>query len=92
MMTYVYRSDKRPETYVYLREQDAFGMLPADLLKALSPLKPALNFDLRPERKLAQADTAKVLANLEQIGYFIQFPPNETTLKYMVGDERDQLV
>lgn len=92
MMTFVYRSDKRPETYVYLREQDAFGVLPPDLLKALSPLKPALQFDLQPERKLARDDTSKVLANLSSIGYHVQFPPNETTLKHLIGDERDQIV
>ncbi|AHE99490.1 YcgL domain-containing protein [Thioalkalivibrio paradoxus] len=77
MHCYVYHSSRRPGTYVYLPRRDDFAGVPQALLDALGRLEFALAFDLPPERRLAQEDTATVLANLESKGFHLQLPPPE---------------
>ncbi|HWT15663.1 MAG TPA: YcgL domain-containing protein [Patescibacteria group bacterium] len=75
MQSFVYRSQKRDDTYVYLRERDAFGVLPANIAATLGELQFVLEVALTPERKLAREDAAVVRANLAARGFHIQFPP-----------------
>ena len=75
MQCYVYRSEKRDDTYVYLRERDAFGLVPANIAKKLGALSFVLEVALTPERKLARDDAGVVRANLLAQGFHIQFPP-----------------
>ena len=75
MKTFVYKSTKRADTYVYLAERDAFGVLPAPLAERLGPLVFVLEVDLTPERKLARTDPAVVRANLAAHGFHVQAPP-----------------
>lgn len=75
MHCHVYRSSKRDDTYVYLRERDAFGLLPANIAMTLGELHFVLDVTLTPERKLAREDAAVVRANLAARGFHIQFPP-----------------
>ena len=75
MQSFVYRSQKRDDTYVYLRERDAFGVLPANIAATLGELQFVLEVVLNPERKLAREDAAVVRANLAARGFHIQFPP-----------------
>ncbi len=75
MQCFVYRAEKRDDTYVYLRERDAFGLLPANLAGMLGELRFVLDLSLTPERKLAREDANVVRANLAAHGFHIQFPP-----------------
>lgn len=75
MQCYVYRSEKRDDTYVYLRERDAFGLVPANIAKTLGALSFVLEVALTPERKLARDDAGVVRANLAAQGFHVQFPP-----------------
>lgn len=75
MQCHVYRSSKRDDTYVYLRERDAFGLLPANIAAPLGELHFVLSVELTPERKLARDDANVVRANLAARGFHIQFPP-----------------
>lgn len=75
MQCFVYRSDKKLDTYVYLRERDAFAVLPPQIAATLGELGFVLEVALTPERKLARGDSAVVRANLVANGFHIQFPP-----------------
>jgi uncharacterized protein YcgL (UPF0745 family) len=75
MHCYVYRSQKREDTYVFLRERDAFALLPANIAGTLGELRFVLAVELTPERKLAREDANVVRANLAARGFHIQFPP-----------------
>ncbi|MBS3800627.1 MAG: YcgL domain-containing protein [Thioalkalivibrio sp.] len=77
MRCYVYRATRRADTYVYLPEKDEFSELPEGLTRALGRLEFALEFELTPERTLAQEDPQRVLANLDEQGFHLQFPPSE---------------
>lgn len=75
MHAYVYKSRRKADTYVFLRERDGFTALPEPLRSTLEPLDFVLDVALTPERKLAREDAALVRANLVARGFHLQFPP-----------------
>jgi uncharacterized protein YcgL (UPF0745 family) len=74
MLAYVYKSQRKDDTYVYLARRDAFAQLPEPLRSRLGPLRFVLEVTLTPERKLAREDAAVVRENLAARGFHIQFP------------------
>lgn len=56
MQAYVYKSQRKPDTYLYLAARDDFGCLPQPLLASLQPLVFVLDVALTAERTLARAD------------------------------------
>ena len=77
MQCIVFKSNRRPDTYVYVADQAALDKLPSALQQGLGKLDEVLRFELSPERKLAREDARLVCANIESIGYHVQFPPPE---------------
>jgi len=75
MQCFVYKSLKRAETFVFLRERDAFDLLPRTLADSLGPLHFVIELALAPERKLAREDVETVMANLSGPGFHLQLPP-----------------
>lgn len=75
MQVFVYRSSRKPDTYVYLAQRDAFAALPEPLLASLGRLEFALEFALTPERRLAREDAQAVRRNLATQGFHLQMPP-----------------
>jgi hypothetical protein len=75
MHAYVYKSLRKQETYLYLRDKDAFGLVPDPVRAPLGALAFVLAVELRPGRRLARADVEVVMANLESPGYYLQAPP-----------------
>lgn len=75
MQAYVYKSTRKAETYVYLREREAFELLPPALRAQLGGLQFVLEVALTPERRLAREDAAIVRRNLASAGFHLQLPP-----------------
>ena len=75
MDCFVYKSLKRADTFVFLRERDAFELLPRTLADSLGPLSFVIELALSPERKLAREDVETVIANLRGPGFHLQLPP-----------------
>ena len=84
MQAYVYNSQRKADTYLYLAARDDFACLPEPVRAQLGPLQFVLEVALTPERKLALADPAVVRANLAAQGFHLQFPP--TMLDPMTED------
>ncbi|RMG30355.1 MAG: YcgL domain-containing protein [Gammaproteobacteria bacterium] len=76
----VYKGRRHPDVYLYLREGAAFTCVPEGLLRALGPLEAVLHLELHPGRRLAQADVRQVLHQLRTQGYYLQLPPQKTSL------------
>lgn len=74
MHAFVYKSQRKPDTYLYLREKDAFGLVPDPVLTPLGALQFVLAFELDAGRRLAREDSAVVRANLEARGFHLQRP------------------
>ena len=75
MLAYVYKSLRKPDTYVYLAERDDFARLPEPLRNQIGALQFVLEVALTPERRLAQANPDVVRTNLASRGFHLQFPP-----------------
>ncbi len=75
MQAYVYKSQRKQDTYVYLAVRDDFSAVPDALMATLGPLSFVLEVALTPERRLALADADAVRANLAERGFHLQMPP-----------------
>lgn len=76
MHAYVYKSQRRADTYVYVARRDDFESLPGPLREQLGPFVFVLDVALVPGRRLAREDADEVRANLAGRGYHVQFPPS----------------
>ena len=75
MKCFVYKSNKKADSYIYLNQKDDFKKIPEQLLKIFGIPEFALEFDLTEDRKLALADAKQVIQNLSEQGYYLQMPP-----------------
>ena len=73
----VLRSDKTPNTYLYLTMQMEFDDLPETLRRHFGEPETFLQFNLTAERKLALAQSDNVLRALEVQGFYLQLPPTD---------------
>ncbi len=79
MQCFVYRSQRKKGTYLFILQRDDFAKVPESLMQLFGTPEFSFEFTLTPERKLIQADTKEVERNLKENGFFLQLPP---------GDER----
>ena len=72
LICFIYRSERKPDTYLYLLSKDDFSKVPPELLKVFGEPEFSFQFELSPERSLAKEDPAEVYVNLQQQGYHLQ--------------------
>jgi uncharacterized protein YcgL (UPF0745 family) len=72
---FIYKSLRKADTYLYVVNADDFAAVPTALRERLGRLEFVLELELSPERKLARADGAQVIAALSSQGYYLQLPP-----------------
>lgn len=75
MKCFVYKSNKKADSYIYLNQKDDFKKIPEQLLQLFGEPEFALEFELTEDRKLALADAKQVIQNLSEQGYYLQMPP-----------------
>jgi uncharacterized protein YcgL (UPF0745 family) len=80
MQCFIYKSLKKDGLYLYMAKKDNFASLPEALLASVGKLVFVMALELTPERKLAREDSQKVLASLQDKGFFIQMPPSTSSL------------
>jgi len=69
---HIYRSSRKPDTYLYLVDKDDFSILPENLLSLFGDPEFSFSFELAIDKNLVKEDTAEVLENLESQGYHLQ--------------------
>lgn len=74
MHAYVYKSQRRADTYVYLAQRDAFDVLPAPVRERLGVLTFVLDVALVPGRRLARENPEVVRDHLQRTGFHLQLP------------------
>jgi uncharacterized protein len=77
MHCFVYASQRKADTYVWLAKRDNFEVLPASLVMMLGDLRFVLEVELQPERRLPRENVEAVLQNLQTQGWHLQLPPQE---------------
>ncbi len=84
----VYSSLRKDEMYLYVDKKDELTKVPDALLEMFGPPKLVMDIPLKADRKLARVDTEKVLAGLEEQGYYLQMPPPKDD--YMLDLHKDR--
>jgi uncharacterized protein YcgL (UPF0745 family) len=76
MNSYIYKSSKKDELYLYLATKDDFSMIPQTLFDSMGK-EPVfvMELALSPDRTLAREDVNAVMKNLETKGFHVQMPP-----------------
>ena len=75
MRSFVYKSVRKPDTYLYLRDEGGFDVVPGDLLERLGPPTFVIELLLDPSRPLARENIDTVMGNLSANGWHLQLPP-----------------
>jgi uncharacterized protein len=71
----VYRSSRKQEMYLYVDAKEDLARVPEALLRRFGKPVEALSLLLTSDRRLARADAAQVLADIEAQGFYLQMPP-----------------
>lgn len=87
----IYRSPRHEGMYLYVDRAEDLQRVPEDLLQRFGKPQHAMTLVLHPQRTLARVDVEKVLAALEDSGYFLQLPPQPDAYMRELRDRNDKL-
>ncbi|WP_455212402.1 YcgL domain-containing protein [Kaarinaea lacus] len=76
MVCFVYKSLKKSDTYLFLKNKDDFANVPNALQDMLGKLEFVMEVDLAEREKLARVDSEQLGLHLEQQGFYLQLPPS----------------
>lgn len=74
-ITSIYKSSRKDEMYLYVNKAEGLQRVPEALLAMFGTPIHVTDMVLKPERKLARADVERVLADLDDKGFYLQMPP-----------------
>ncbi|EIJ34479.1 YcgL domain-containing protein [Thiothrix nivea] len=78
MQCYVYRSRRKPGSFLFLPEKGNFERVPGVLLKIFGEPEFSFDFELGAERKLMLAvEAPEIRRVMQENGFFLQLPPSE---------------
>ena len=77
MQSFVYASQRKTGSYLWLAQRDTFGLLPESLVELLGELCFVMEVTLDAARKLPIEDIAQVRSHLRTQGWHLQLPPPE---------------
>lgn len=76
----IFRSSRKEEMYLYVEKAKGLEDVPEVLMKQFGEAESVMTMLLDPTRKLARANTAEVLKNIEDQGFYLQMPPTAAEL------------
>ena len=80
MLCTIYKSSKKSQTYLFVKQRDDFSSVPAPLMSMFGTPTVVTVMNLANKEKLALADIDKVKENLNAQGYYLQLPPPQENL------------
>jgi len=86
MISFVYRSPKKDEMYLYLAEKDGFEALDESLKRVFGTPEFVMVVDLGKRDKLARVDIERVKQELTDSGFYLQLPPKPHNLEPKLDD------
>ncbi len=75
----VYKSDRKPDAFLYLADDCEFQELPGELQQIFGAPVRVMRLELSRKSRLARVDASAVRQELEKNGYFLQLPPGIST-------------
>lgn len=87
----IYRSGKNPDMYLYVIRDQGLDAVPPELVHQLGKAEFAMTLELTPDKKLARADTARVMTSLRDNGYYLQIPPRPEAYMQALNVQNNKL-
>jgi uncharacterized protein YcgL (UPF0745 family) len=76
----IYKSDKKPGSYLFIERKDDFSRVPELLLSQFPAAQLVMVIDLDKRDHLAMADINRVRVELIDKGFYLQIPPPISSL------------
>ncbi|MDE3271043.1 YcgL domain-containing protein [Pseudoalteromonas sp. G4] len=80
MLSAVYKSKKKADTYLYVEKRDDFSKVPEPLMATFGQPSFVMLINLEKREKLGVADLEKVKQELTDKGFYLQLPPKQENL------------
>ncbi|MBQ4835272.1 MULTISPECIES: YcgL domain-containing protein [Pseudoalteromonas] len=80
MLSAVYKSSKKADTYLFIEKRDDFSKVPEPLMNTFGTPLFVMLVDLAKREKLGVADLSLVKEQLTEQGFYLQIPPPEENL------------
>jgi uncharacterized protein len=80
MLCVIYKSPKKAQTYLFIKQRDKFADVPKALMAMFGTPSLVTIINLDNKDKLAMSDINKVRENLNGQGYYLQLPPPQEDL------------
>lgn len=92
MKTFIYKSTKKDELYLYICKKDDFSDVPQELYNSMGK-EPVfvMELELSAERPLAREDVNIVMKNLQTQGFHVQMPPRVEKLGEFMNAKKQHL-
>ncbi|GAB2794323.1 YcgL domain-containing protein [Halomonas shantousis] len=75
MLCEVFKSSLKDEMYLYIDKSRGMGDVPEVLLERFGKPVPVMTMILTEDKPLARVEAAKVIAQIDERGYYLQMPP-----------------
>lgn len=85
----VYKSLKKDEAYLYVEQKTGIKDLPEALLEIFGTPELAMTMIITEDKKLARAEAPKVMADIQEKGFYLQMPPAKETYMLDLFCKRD---
>ena len=83
----VFRSSRKQEMYLYVEKSRGVEEVPEALLAQFGEPEELMVLVLSADKKLARANEAEVMMQIETNGYYLQMPPTSAELLNRDGNE-----
>ncbi|MBB1370491.1 MULTISPECIES: YcgL domain-containing protein [Pseudoalteromonas] len=80
MLTAVYKSKKKADSFLFVEKRDDFTKVPEPLMAMFGQPKYVMLINLAKREVLGTADLETVKAALTEKGYYLQIPPPQENL------------
>ena len=80
MLCVIYKSPKKAQTYLFIKQRDKFEDVPEALMAMFGTPTLVTIINLDNKDKLAMSDINKVRENLNDKGFYLQLPPPQEDL------------
>ena len=77
MKTWIYKGQRKANTYLYITRDGDFSLVPDALMNLLGEMELVVKVDLAQKTKLALADINEVREKLGSDGFYLQLPPGD---------------
>ncbi|WP_372762440.1 YcgL domain-containing protein [Pseudoalteromonas sp.] len=80
MLTAVYKSNKKADTFLFVEKRDDFSKVPEPLMAMFGQPRYVMIINLAKRQHLGGSDLAVVKSELAEKGYYLQLPPPKENL------------